>query len=90
MDVGALQQQGQIALPAQQRLNPVGQAHGSHLADFSLGDPLRRTQHQTRQPGAGILPQGQYPWMVAPAGHAVAKLATQRCQQFVEVADAGR
>ena len=84
--IGAFQQQGQVTLAAQKRFDPVGQAHGRDLADFALGHPLRRTQHQTRKASAGLFPQCQYPRVVAPAGNAVAKLATQRGQQFVKIA----
>ena len=45
--VGAFQQQGQIALAPQQRLNPVGQPHCGLLGDLALGEPLRGAQNQS-------------------------------------------
>ena len=39
--VGAFEQQGQVAFAPQQRLDPVGQAHGRGLGDAAVADPLR-------------------------------------------------
>ena len=84
MHVGALQQEGQIALTPQQRLYPVGQANGGLLGDKSFMHPLASACDQPAQPEARVFAQCQHPRVVTPDGNPVAEIRRQLVQQLID------
>ena len=73
MHRGALQQHGQVAFAAQQRLDPVDQAQGSFFADLALQQPAGGALHQPGQAGARVFAQGLHARVRAPLRDARAK-----------------
>ena len=89
MHIGALQQQGQVAFAAQQRFDPVGNAHGGNFGHAALVHPLAGARHQPHQPRARLFAQGQHARVLAPGRDPVAKGGGQRFEQFVQALRGG-
>ncbi len=84
-----LQQQRQVTLATQQRLDPVGDAHGSLLANLALPQPLARAPHQPNQPGAGLFFQRQHAGVVTPQRHPVPERWRKLLEQLIHVSCRG-
>jgi len=68
----ALQQQRDVALAAQQRLDPIGQAQHAVFVDAAVFQPLRGALQQARQAAARFVAQRQHARVLGPVGHAFA------------------
>ena len=89
MHIRALQQQCQVALAAQQRLNPVHQAQRRRLRDPGLPHPQRAACQQAQQARTRVLAQCQHPRVLAPAQQPGAQIDGQLFQQFIKIRRAG-
>ncbi|MNS70235.1 hypothetical protein D3C72_1035760 [compost metagenome] len=81
---GALLQQGEVAFAAQQRLHPVGQAHGGDLAHLALGQPLRGALQQHHQAGLASVAQVGVAGIALPLLDALAHAARQLGEHGVQ------
>ncbi|KAF5288817.1 hypothetical protein FQR65_LT20891 [Abscondita terminalis] len=86
MDGGALQQQGQVAFAAQQRLQPVQEADCRVLGHIALGHPLGRALHQAEQPGARFVAQTLDAHIAAPVGDVRGQRLGQLLHQAIDLA----
>ena len=73
----ALQQQRQVALAAQQWLQPVNQAQCGQLGGSPLGQPLRGALHQAHQPGARFIAQCLHARLLTPGRNPLTQRALQ-------------
>ena len=81
---GALQQQRQITLAPQQRLDPVDQAQRADLVHAAVQQPLRRALHDAQQPRARVVAQRLHFGVVLPLRHARGHCGRQLAEQPFE------
>ncbi len=80
----ALQQQGQVALAAHQRFQPVDQAHGGFFAHAAVAYPLGGALYQAQQACTGFFAQCRHARVVAPLGHALVQQGRELFEQVFQ------